>query len=63
MARKEYAMYKGDKLLAVGTSREIAKELGIKQKTVWWYLSPSYQKRRKSGKNRQELIRLDDKEE
>ena len=31
---KEYAMYKGEKLLIIGTITEIAKHLGVTKKTV-----------------------------
>ena len=38
---KEYALYKGEHILAVGTADEIAEELGISRKTVWFYGTPS----------------------
>lgn len=37
---REYAVYKGDDLLAIGTVSELAKALDIKESTVKWYLSP-----------------------
>jgi hypothetical protein len=42
---KIYAIYNGDKFLALGTLDEIAKELKIKRKTVQWYMQPAYKKR------------------
>ena len=63
MSKKEYAVYRGDTLVAVGTSKEVAEQMGIKQKTLWWYTTPAYKKRVKSGRNKQEVIILDDKEE
>jgi hypothetical protein len=41
----EVAIYKGDNLLASGTIRKCAKELGCKKQTLFWYLSPTYRKR------------------
>lgn len=45
--KKQYAVYRGDDLLAIGTAEEIAEKLGIKKKTVYFYASPSYKKRGK----------------
>lgn len=42
---KEYALYKGEDLLAIGTVEEIAKETGTKRGTIMYYKSPSYRKR------------------
>lgn len=53
---KEYALYKGDDLLAMGTAREIAKELGISPSTVQFYGTPSYRKRSKSNNTRTLVI-------
>jgi len=55
---KEYAFYKGDELLAMGTVAEIGYALGILPKTVHFYKTPSYRKR-VSEKNRYEVVQLD----
>lgn len=55
---KEYALYKDDDLLALGTIGEIAKELKILEQTVRTYMTPSYQKRTK--RSRRMLVMLDD---
>lgn len=55
---REYALYKGDELLGVGTIDELAEELGIKPKTVRHYGYPGY-KRRTSEKARR-LVKLDE---
>lgn len=34
---KEYALYKGEKLLGIGTKKELAKMLGIKTSTINFY--------------------------
>lgn len=38
----EYALYKGEKLLALGTIPEIAESLNLKPQTVKKYKTPSY---------------------
>ena len=59
---KEYALYKGETMLAIGTVNEIADEIGVKPETVHFYSSPTYQKRG-SGKNRKVLVALDESED
>lgn len=44
---KVYAIYSGDKFLALGTLDEIAAFLGVKRKTIQFYMQPVYKKRRK----------------
>lgn len=44
---KEYALYKGDKLLIIGTIDEIAKNQNVKKKTIYFYHSPAYLRRHK----------------
>lgn len=59
---KEYALYKGEELLSIGTIREIANELNVKPDTVRFYGTDSYKRRlekRKSFKNARELVVLD----
>lgn len=56
---KEYAVYKGEKLLEIGTVREIAKRLKVKEKTVYFWSMPSNHKRNK--KNARIAIRLEEK--
>lgn len=38
---KEYAVYKGDELLAMGTAKECAQELGVTAKYIKWMTTPS----------------------
>ena len=56
---KEYAIYKGEECLAIGTIKELAKKLKVKERTIYFYTTPTYKKRVKAGKNRRELITLD----
>lgn len=44
---KVYAIYSGDKFLALGTLDELAAYLGVKRKTIQFYMQPVYKKRRK----------------
>lgn len=53
---KEYALYKGDELLAMGTKREIAEQLGISVDTVTLYGTPSHARR--ISENGRRLIKL-----
>lgn len=50
--KKEYALYKGDECLAIGTIDEIAKQQGVKKKTILFYHSPWYKSLDKKGKRR-----------
>jgi hypothetical protein len=43
--KMEYACYKGDVFVCMGTAKECADYLGIKEKTFRWYLNPAYHKR------------------
>lgn len=57
---EEYAVYKGEKLLGIGTIKELAEILNVKIETVRFYNTPTYKKRVKKGKNRRELIKIED---
>lgn len=54
---KEYALYKGDTLLAFGTTREIAATLKIKIETVYFYNSATW--RRRTSEKARRLIEID----
>jgi len=43
--RGKYAGYIGDRLVWIGTIEEVARELGIKKSTAYWYAYPSARKR------------------
>ena len=55
MRVKEYALYKGEELLAMGTKREIAEQLGVSASTVG-YGTPAYARR--TGDNGRRLVEL-----
>lgn len=61
----EYAMYKGDDLLCIGTREEICKQMGIKRKTFAFYRSNYYKNQRETrfGNDRRKIIiRVDGKD-
>ena len=61
--KNEYAVYKGDTLLAIGTAVECAEELNVLPDTIKFYTTPTYQRRlakRKNPRNYRVVIKLDD---
>lgn len=56
MQVKEYALYKGDELLAMGTKCEIAEQLGVSASTIGYYGTPVYARR--TSDNGRRLIEL-----
>lgn len=60
--KNDYALYKGDMFVSLGSIKEIAKEMGLKEATVKFYASPSYQKRVPAG-NGYILIKIEEDEE
>jgi len=56
---REYAVYKGDELIIIGTLKECAERLKTSEKMVKYYSYPS-QKKRSEGKDRYIAERLDD---
>lgn len=57
--KKEFALYKGDELLAIGTAEEIADKMHVSKQTILFYGYQSYRKRTKDNKARR-LICLND---
>lgn len=39
---KEYALYKGEELLGMGTIRELAERFNVKTTTLYYYRTPTY---------------------
>lgn len=37
MKLQEYALYKGEEVLCIGTAKECASKLGLKENTIRWY--------------------------
>lgn len=54
----EYALYKGDELLDVGTLEYLAKKFNVKIKMLLFYQTPTQKKRTSENKGRR-LVRLE----
>lgn len=62
----EYAVYKGDELLAIGTLEECAKQLNVTKEYIYWLTMPTAKRRIAKRKNPEKCkvaIRLDDEDE
>ena len=58
---KEYALYKGEQMVAIGTVNEIAEERGVKPETIRFYMSGVYRGRAKNeANNRLQLVKIED---
>lgn len=51
-----YALYRGEKFLAIGTKKELAELLNVKVETVSSYATPSYKKRINEAKSRRVVL-------
>lgn len=60
--RWEYAMYKGEECLAIGTSNEICKQMNIKMQTFQYYRTNAYKDRinNRVSKNARIIIKLEE---
>ena len=55
---KEYALYKGEECLAIGTIKEIAEKMKVNYETIYFYTMPIYKRRSKKSKNRRVMVQL-----
>ena len=55
---KEYALYKGETCLGIGTLKELAIKFNVKLRTMYFYTTPTYKRRCKKSKNRRELVKI-----
>ena len=63
MNAKEYAVYKGESLVCIGTIQEYADHMGVLPETVRFYKTPVYQRRlakRKKSQNYLTVTELED---
>lgn len=49
--KRIYALYKGDEYLCGGLKQELADYLGVKPRTIEFYMSKAYEKRNPKGNN------------
>ncbi len=61
--KREYALYKGDEFITIGTIKEISSETGKSVDFLRWMTYPTYEKRSKNGKKRLKLVLIEDDEE
>ncbi|MGL4774513.1 MAG: hypothetical protein ACRC2K_13210 [Clostridium sp.] len=62
---REYAFYRGDEFVDIGTYKELSKKLGIKIETLQFYATSTYRKRmeKRGAINYRIMVPLDDIEE
>lgn len=53
---REYAVYKGDSFICIGTLKECAEHMGVLIDTVRFYTTPTYQRRLAKRKNPKNYI-------
>ena len=58
--KREYALYKGDKFIDIGTKEYLAKLLNVRNKTIEFYASPTHLRRVKD--NSYVVVRIEDDE-
>ena len=56
----EYALYKGDELIEIGTIAKLARLLGVKRETIKFYGTNAYKRKleQRKTKNARMLIKL-----
>lgn len=61
----EYALYKGDNFLDIGTIKDLSKRYNISVKTLRWYSTPCYKNKIKNKKNIKSyvVVRIEDEED
>lgn len=57
--KQEYALYKGDEFIDLGTIEELAERMGVAPKTIRHYQTPAYKKKGKDDFNRKVLIKIE----
>lgn len=55
---KEYALYKGDEILAIGNIEEIAKKMKVDYRTIKFYTTKTWKKRSKGSFKRRTMVEL-----
>lgn len=54
----EYAVYKGDKFIDLGTAEYLSNKFGVPRKTIWYWVTPAYWRKNKG--NSLITIRIED---
>ena len=58
MIKAEYAVYKGEEFLDIGTARELAEKFNVKEDTVYYWATNTNKKR--VGKNGKVAVKLNE---
>lgn len=53
---KEYALYKGDKFLDIGTIKDLAERFNVLPSTMRYYMSDAYKRRSKNDYNNKRIL-------
>jgi hypothetical protein len=56
---QEFAVYKGETFITLGTAKECAAQLGIKPSSFKWYTTPTGKRRIENRKNRDKCLYID----
>lgn len=59
---KEYAIYKGDEFITLGTAEELSKELNVRPETIHWMSTNACKKRNNSGNRLESFVIESDNE-
>lgn len=61
----EYAMYKGEEFIDLGTAEELSKKYNIKRESIYYMAKSVYRNlvKEKGKGNRLEFVKIDDEEE
>lgn len=64
-ALSEYAYYKGEEFITIGTLDELCKKFNVKRKTMLFYATPTYKKRGLGYKSKKRIsvVKLEDNDE
>ena len=63
MNESEYALYKGDEFIAIGTAQELAKLMNVKVETITFWSTPTYHKRIKNHNVATIVIKMEEEDE
>ena len=61
----EYALYKGDNFLDIGTIKDLSERYNISVKTLRWYSTPCYKNKIKNKNNIKSyvVVKIEDEED
>lgn len=60
---KEYALYRGDEFITLGTREYLAEYLGVKPETITFWATPTHRKRIKNEDKCLIVIKIEDDDE